>query len=173
VDAFASWQRRALDEEKQTAHPSRHISQAVFCTASPDCSTQLARPHRHFRRGSFFRWRLWAFLAYQVPASWRALSSTSRRAGQKLCLDRRRMHRLAELRRDSRAEHPFLVRMAVLSPSRVLAGRRHRPTVPGQLRRSTIDRAHQFLGSPFGAVPTLVPGTRSVGSLEPLTKAPH
>jgi hypothetical protein len=34
---------------------------AVFSTASPDCSTQLARPHRHFRCGTFFRRSLVGF----------------------------------------------------------------------------------------------------------------
>src|SRR5439155_1912213 len=66
-----------------------------------------SRPHRHLCcRGVFWR-RLGVTLAHPVHTRQQTVSRTSR-AGTKLCLDHRRMYRLADLRRDSRAEHSFL-----------------------------------------------------------------
>ncbi len=107
--AFASWQRRALGEEKHTAHRPGIYRRGRSLLPLRTVQPSRPRPHRHFRRGVFFRWRLGASLANPVPASWRAVSSARRRAGPKLCLDRRRMRRLADLRCDSRARHSVLV----------------------------------------------------------------
>src|SRR5262249_17305414 len=113
-------QRRTLDEEKQAAHrPSgyrRGPSLLPLGTVQPSES----RSHCDLCCRSIF-WRgLGASLAHPVPRWQRALSRTSR-AGTELCLDRRRMHRLANLRRDSRAEHSFLACLSefpMLGPAR-------------------------------------------------------
>ena len=91
------------------------------------------RPHRHFCGGLFFRRGFGTSLAYHVPASSRALRRARRCAGSKLCLDRRRVRCLADLRRDSRSEHSFLVRMAGQSPFRGMAAGRNRRALCGHV----------------------------------------
>jgi len=75
------------------------------------------RPHRHFRCGFFFRWSLGTSLAHLLPASRRAISSASRRAGAKLCLDRCRVYRRGDLHRSSWTQHSFLARLLLPAAS--------------------------------------------------------